>query len=52
MPAPNFNQKVKLTSHYLRLAAAIMSGRRRLDAELGDMATEPLPAAVVDAMPR
>ncbi|CAM9195336.1 unnamed protein product [Sphacelaria rigidula] len=43
---------VKLTAHYLRLAAAIMSGRRRLDAELGDMATEPLPAAVVDAMPR
>lgn len=42
----------RVAAHYLRLSAAIALGRHRLDAEVGDMATEPLPSAVIDAIPR
>lgn len=41
-----------LACHYMRLAASILSGRRRLGVELDSISSGPLPAAVVENMPR
>ncbi|CAM9135050.1 unnamed protein product [Scytosiphon promiscuus] len=45
-------RKLDLACHYLRLAAAISYGRKRLDVELDSISSEPLPPAVVENMPR
>ncbi|CAB1113909.1 unnamed protein product [Ectocarpus sp. CCAP 1310/34] len=44
--------KMGLFVHYLRLAASISLGHRRLSIELDSIASDPLPAAVIDNMPR
>ncbi|CAM9321001.1 unnamed protein product [Ectocarpus sp. 13 AM-2016] len=44
--------KMGLAVHYLRLAASISLGHRRLSIELDSIASDPLPAAVIDNMPR
>eukprot|EP00752_Nemacystus_decipiens_P012187 g10805.t1 len=41
-----------LACHFLQLAASISAGRRRLDMELDKIASEPLPPAVVESLPR
>ncbi|CAM9247652.1 unnamed protein product, partial [Ectocarpus fasciculatus] len=45
-------RKMGLAVHYLRLAASISLGHRRLSVELDSIASDPLPAAVIDNMPR
>ncbi|CBJ30185.1 hypothetical protein Esi_0179_0018 [Ectocarpus siliculosus] len=45
-------RKMGLAVHYLRLAASISLGHRRLSIELDSIASDPLPAAVIDNMPR
>lgn len=49
---PAIQHKMELVSHYLRLAASISSGHRLLDIELDSIASDPLPPAVIEAMPR
>ena len=49
---PTIQHKLELVSHYLRLAASISSGHRHLDIELDSIASDPLPPAVIEAMPR
>ncbi|CAM9209213.1 unnamed protein product [Ectocarpus sp. 4 AP-2014] len=44
--------KMGLAVHYLRLAAMVSLGHRRLSIELDSIASDPLPAAVIDNMPR
>ncbi|CAM9264371.1 unnamed protein product [Ectocarpus sp. 12 AP-2014] len=44
--------KMGLAVHYLRLAASISLGHRRLSIDLDSIASDPLPAAVIDNMPR
>eukprot|EP00903_Cladosiphon_okamuranus_P012352 g11581.t1 len=41
-----------LASHFLRLAASISSGHKRLDVELDTIASDPLPATVIENLPR
>lgn len=45
-------RKMGLAVHYLRLSASISLGHRRLSIELDSIASDPLPAAVIDNMPR
>lgn len=45
-------RKMGLAVHYLKLAASISLGHRRLSVELDGIASDPLPAAVIDNMPR
>jgi len=47
-----WQKNMRLACHYLRLAASITAGRRRLDVELDTIVSDPLPAEVIENMPR